>query len=96
MGKPCESDFYLLEGKAARERYAEMQENPLWFINGKAMRMSDEEIKKREEDEDKIIRLRCDARARRDIKARLEAFDYITLAKPCTLETDPLKAGWRA
>lgn len=94
MGKPCESDFYLLEGKVAKERYQDMKDNPLWFVNSRAMFKTEEELREIEASEEKILKLRCDARARRDIQARIEAFDYISFARPCTIETDPLRSRW--
>lgn len=92
MKKPCKSDFYLLKGDAAKNRYKEMQENPLWFVNGKCWKLSNEELGKHKQFEEYRLKSRIDTQARRDIRRRIEAFDRITMAKPCTLETDPLNS----
>jgi hypothetical protein len=89
-------DFYLVASDEAARNYQKVITFPLWEVNCAVYDIPEE---KREAEKQYLERLIERARALKEFRlqeAIEEAQAITTISESCTLETDPIRAGWRA
>lgn len=94
-----ETDFYIVASEEARQNYRDICTSELWSVSFSGFRpLSNEETLWKAAEEQIHEYRRIKRQAKREIKARLDAFEYICqLTRPGVIcRNDPIRAGWRA
>lgn len=89
-------DFYLVASDEAARNYRKVITAPLWDVNCMTYDISEE---KREAEKQYLEQRIERAKVLKEFRlqeAVEEAQAVTTISIPCTLETDPLRAGWQA
>lgn len=89
-------DFFLVASEEAARNYQKVMTSPLWDVNCVTYDIPEE---KREAEKQYLERRIERAKALKEFRlqeAVEEAQAVTTLSEPCTLETDPIRVGWRA
>jgi len=94
---PVETDFYIMQSEEAETSLSNVTRSPLWDVESFVWKFTEDDMRIEQQYKERMETRIGVAHERKVSNVEAEAIKYCSVAKPCTLDSDPInliKSRW--